>query len=102
MSIQILENNGVFHVDGILDSQNAQVLNTYISKVINTTQHLILNLERVVEFDSKAAFMLLRIFINAVHSNTKFAVIGISNKKLIQVLQETETIHIWSQSKILK
>lgn len=63
---------------------------------------MILNLEQVVEFNTKAAYMLSRIFINVIHNNTKFSVIGKRNKTLIQVLQDTETIQIWCQSRILR
>jgi len=102
MSLEILENDNVYHVNGTLTSKNIHILNKYISKVINTSKCVILNLEGVIQFDSKAAYILLKIFIDAVHNNTKFSVIGKRNKKLIQVLQETETMHIWSQSRILR
>jgi len=102
MSIQVIENQGIFHVNGKLDKQNSLLLSQEVSKYFRPAQRVILNLEKVVEFDKRAANALMKMFINAVHCNSKFSIIGLKNKKLVQVLDETETIHIWQRTKSLK
>lgn len=102
MSLKVIENQGVFHVNGTLDCQNVQILNQQLSKYFRPAQRVILNLEQVVEFDSMAAYTLMKMFINAVHSNSKFSIIGMKNKKLLHILKETKTINIWCQTKSLK
>ena len=102
MSLQMIENQGVYHVKGILNHENVQILKDKLSRYFEPTQRVVLNLEKVIEFDSRAAFTLLKVYINAVHSNSKFSIIGMKNEKLIHILAETETINIWRQSKSLK
>jgi ABC-type transporter Mla MlaB component len=102
MSVHISEKQGVFYIKGKLNSQNTQLLNQHMMKYFKSARRVVLNLEQIVEIDAKAAFVLLKMFINAVHFNSKFSVIGRNNEKLIAILKETETINIWSQSRILK
>lgn len=102
MSLHISEIHGVFHANGKLNRQNVQLLNQHLSKYFKSAQRVVLNLEQVVEFDSHAAYTLMKMYIKAVHGNSKFSIVGMKNKKLIHVLQETETMNIWCQSKSLK
>lgn len=102
MSLQISEIQGVFHANGTLNRHNVQLLDHHMEKYLSSAQRVVLNLERVIEFDTQAAYALMKMYIKAVHNNSKFSIVGMKNKKLIHVLQETETMNIWCQSRSLK
>ena len=102
MSLQISEIQGVFHAIGTLDRNNAQELSQHFTKYFKSAQRVVLNLEQIVEFDSHAAYALMKMYIKAVHGNSKFSIVGMKNKKLLHVLQETETMTIWYQTRSLK
>lgn len=102
MAIQISENQGVISVHGALDRQNVDRLNRYVSFFYGPSQRIVLNLEHVIEFDSGAAFALLKMFVKAVHSNSKLYIVGRKNEQLLHSLIETNTLDIWNRTNNLK
>ena len=102
MAIQISENEGVISVYGSLNRQNVDKLNQYVSRFFKPSERIVLNLERVKAFDSGAAFTLLKLFIKAVHHNSKFYIVGRNNEQLLHSLVETKTLAIWNQTNNLK
>lgn len=102
MAIQISENQGIISVYGSLNRQNVEKLNQYVSHFFKPAQRVVVNLERVKAFDSGAAFALLKMFVNAVHSNSRLYIVGRNNERLLHSLIETKTLEIWNQANNLK
>lgn len=102
MSIQISENQGMISVHGTLDKQNIDILNVYLSRLYMPAQRIVLNLERVIKIDTSAALALLKMFIKAVHYNSKFYIVGRNNETLLKSLRETNTLEIWNRTNNLK
>ena len=100
MALQITETRGMFSVFGELNSANMNILNRHMSRFINPSNPVILNLERVKGMDTSAAYVLQNMYQNAMRSNSILSIIGLGNTSITPVLDQTKTSYILSDDRI--
>ena len=100
MALQITEARGIFSVQGKLNSANAKILNRHMNRYIQPDNPVILNLERVQQMDTSAAYVLQGLYAQAMSSNSVLAIIGRQNKNLFSVFQKTRTSYILSNDRV--
>lgn len=100
MALQITETRGMFSVHGVLNSGNASILNRHMRMFINPQQPVVLNLEKVRDMDKSAAFALQQLYVGAMRTNSVLSIIGIENKNIIPVLNETRTSYIFNHDRV--
>lgn len=102
MSLQLMETQDTIAVNGVLNRTNSAILSRHVSQSFRPHQNLCLNLESVTEFDHKAAYTLLKLFIKSVQANSALAIYVLQNQTVLKVLKDTEIFEILKSSKSLK
>ncbi|MCA0152061.1 STAS domain-containing protein [Winogradskyella vincentii] len=76
MALTINENNGIFTVEGIVNSTTANQLKNHCETILNTTGEVILDLQHIAFIDINGLLTLRSLYAHANASNTTFYVIG--------------------------
>ncbi len=100
MAIEIKEKSGMFEVLGSISSQNMTSLKNYVESVILSSDSIVLNIEKVNEIDRSGAFMLEKLYKNAVYKNKIISIIGRQNKKITEMMMNTKTHYILSNDRV--
>lgn len=99
MALQISEARGVFSVFGELNSYNVGILKRHMGNYLKKDQRIILNLERVKQMDTNAAFMLKNLFMEAFGKQSIFSIVAFENKSVMTVLEQTKASYIVSHDR---
>jgi len=102
MSLQLTEIQSSIAVKGILNYKNIDIFFRHVSRTFRPNQYLSINLQRVTEFDAKAAYALVKLFIQSVHINNSFTIDICQNETVLKVMKETETFEILNRARRLK
>jgi anti-anti-sigma regulatory factor len=76
MALQILENNGVFELEGPLNTTTSRFFIIYFEYIINTLKSVTVNIEKVNAMDASGAESLKTLLAIALRTNKKFLIIG--------------------------
>jgi hypothetical protein len=67
---------------------------------INPQEPVVLNLEKVKDMDKSTAFALQQLYVGAIRNNSILSKVGMENKNIIPVLNETRTSYILSYDRV--
>lgn len=87
MSLTIKENHGVYKVEGVLNSVNADTFQDRCEAILNTNGVLTIHIENVTEIDDCGIHVIQTLFMNAKQRNQGFMVIGHINENLYNRLR---------------
>ena len=87
MSLTIKEKQGVFIVEGVLNSANAHTFQDQCETLLNTNGELTIHIENVKEIDDYGIHVIQSIYQNAKQLNNHFMVIGHINENLYNRLR---------------
>ncbi|WP_299886037.1 STAS domain-containing protein [uncultured Lacinutrix sp.] len=76
MALQILENNGTFHLSGNLNATTSRAFIIHFEHVINSFKKVTVNIEKVKEIDTNGVAAFKTLLANALRENKLFSVIG--------------------------
>jgi anti-anti-sigma regulatory factor len=76
MALKIKENNGIFTVEGVVNSTTANQLKNHCETVLNTCGEVIMDLQHIAFIDINGLLTLRALYAYAEASNTLFYVIG--------------------------
>jgi ABC-type transporter Mla MlaB component len=82
MALQVLENNGIFHLKGNLNATTSRFFIIHFEHLIETFKNVTVNIEKVKEIDANgvAAFKIL--YANALRKHKMFSIIGYGCKDI--------------------
>jgi anti-anti-sigma regulatory factor len=87
MSLTIKEKHGVYKVEGVLNSVNADTFQDRCEAILNTNGVLTIHIENVTEIDDYGIHVIQTLFMNAKQQNQGFMVIGHINENLYNRLR---------------
>lgn len=82
MALTITENQGIFEINGQLINKNALSLHQHFRKLLNTTEKVIVSLEKVKKIDTQGVHVLTNLHKKAMKSNKIFCIIGGENQNI--------------------
>lgn len=82
MALQILENNGIFELEGSLNTETSRSFIIHFEHIINTVKNVTVNIEKVIEIDSRGVEALKKLLNIALRTNNKFLIIGYGCKDI--------------------
>lgn len=88
MALTIKENHGVYIVDGVLNSANADSFKDCCDALLNTKGELTIHIENVTEIDDYGIQVIQTLFTSAKEQQSGFSVIGHITKDLYNRLRD--------------
>lgn len=76
MALQILENNGTFHLQGILNATTSRAFMNHFEHLLTSFKDVTVNIDKVKKIDKKGVLALKTLYVNALRENKLFSVIG--------------------------
>ncbi|AEH01191.1 hypothetical protein [Lacinutrix sp. 5H-3-7-4] len=84
MTLQILENNGVFYLEGDLIANTTRSFIIYFEYKIKTMEAVTVNIEKLNLIDKNGVAALTTLLANALREENKFVVTGIGCKDIYE------------------
>ena len=82
MSITIKENNGVFSVEGSINTATYSVLKQHIESASEDSKKITLNIDSVKEIDKNGLALLQYFYLNSLRYNRDFSITGIGCREI--------------------
>jgi len=93
MAFQINNNQGIFEIKGLLNTQNIGSMKNYFEALIENTKDIIISLDKIKEIDNEAVRCLTALYKKAMLKNKVFYIIGIENKKVSDLFKEEKMFY---------
>ncbi len=100
MSLELKEQHGMLNVYGKISANNMGNLENRMQQLLQKKEHIILSIERVEQIDTKAAFMLEKLYKTAAVANKVLAIMGRQNQHIAATMAKTKTTYIFSSDRV--
>ncbi|OYU79740.1 MAG: hypothetical protein CFE23_12610 [Flavobacterium sp. BFFFF1] len=87
MALQILNNGGIFEINGDLNSQNVFSLNNHFETMLERSKMITISLNKLADIDTYAISAIASLYRKALAGNKVFYVIGQENQKISEKFQ---------------
>ena len=84
MALQVLENNGTFHLQGNLNSSTTKSFIIHFEYIINTVKNIKVNIDKLNEIDQSGLLAFKKLIAIALKKNKAFYLIGIGSNDIYQ------------------
>jgi ABC-type transporter Mla MlaB component len=82
MALQIINNAGIYEINGNLNSQNVLSLNNHFETLLERSKMITLSLNNLIEIDTTAVSAIATLYKRAMSYNKVFYIIGQENPKI--------------------
>ena len=100
MALEIKENRGIFELIGKVTSQNMGAVRIYFENEAESTDQMVISLERVSYLDASAAKFFERFYRKMASGNKAISIIGKQNREVVDVMNLTKTDYILSSDRV--
>jgi ABC-type transporter Mla MlaB component len=87
MALQILENNGIFFLEGNLNATTSRSFIIHFEYLINKYSSITINIGRLKGIDSNGVSAIKSLFANALRNQKLFSVNGLGSKDIYEDIQ---------------
>ncbi len=84
MELQILNQNGIYQLEGSLNTNNLKKAKVFFKSIIGTTNIIIVSLNSLIEIDNKSVKALIKLYGAAMRSKTVFYLMGKENATVFE------------------
>lgn len=92
MALTIKENNGVFVVEGAINTSTAKHFQNHCEALLNALGELTIHIENVTEIDASGVNVIQALYLNARKQNRGFMVIGNISKNIYDRLTSFKAV----------
>jgi len=92
--LQINYTQGIFEIEGDLASSNSKNLKSHFESLFNTKSKVVLNLGKLNSIDTSGINCIVNLYKKAAKSNIIFYVIGKTNKKISNAIQNSKLNYV--------
>lgn len=97
MDSKITNNSGIFEITGSIVNENATVIKNHFEDLLDSSEELIMNLDRVNAIDATGVNVLTNLYKKAVKKNKALYIIGKENANLKEAFSVTKMDYILSR-----
>jgi len=97
MESKITNNSGVFEITGSIINENASMIKNHFESLLDSSEELIMNLDRISNIDASGVNVLTNLYKKAVRKNKALYIIGKENEHLKEAFSVTKMDYILSR-----
>ncbi|MFC5048518.1 STAS domain-containing protein [Aquimarina hainanensis] len=94
MALKITKNQGIFEINGPINTKNAKSLFDHFEQLLETSERIILSLDHVNTIDVCGINALTSLYKTAVKKNKVFSIIGKENNAIKRIFARRKIEHI--------
>ena len=84
MALQILENEGIFHLEGSLNSSTTRSFITHFEYMISTIKKVKINIDKIKDIDESGLSAFKNLMTIALKNNKLFCIVGDGSKDIYE------------------
>jgi len=89
MSLKITKNKGVFHLNGNINSETSNSLQTHLEFLISLDKIITINIDNVTEIDANGLLVLKNFYYSAIRKNKTFWITGVGCKEIYDEMKHS-------------